>query len=168
MLMIDSDIIFTPENVDRISSHKEHLVGGLYSKKEKQGRVCCERSQDVPPVKDEKGLIPLRYIGTGFMCVTRYLVEEMIKHYPSLEYVDERDGRVLHDVWSVGVNRAEKRYLTEDWWFCHRALEMEYQVYGDSEVMLQHEGRAIYPLELNEPENIVGVPAGALGMADSR
>lgn len=150
LLMIDSDILYTPENVGRITSHDEHIVGGLYAKKEKEGRVCCERLPDVNPEPDERGLIPLRYIGTGFMCATRELLNKMIKQFPEMTYFREGSGKKMHDFWTVGVHQGSKRYLTEDWWFCQRTIEMGLPVWGDQQVMLQHEGRAIYPLELNE------------------
>jgi hypothetical protein len=148
--MLDSDILFTPAYVGRIVSHDEAVVGGLYARKELEGRICCERLPDIDPVPDERGLIPLRYIGTGFMCVSREVVKAMWKAYPELRYIGEANGRELHDWWTVGVHQPTKRYLTEDWWFCQRALDLGYKVWGDSQVMLQHEGRAIYPLELNE------------------
>jgi hypothetical protein len=150
LLMLDADILFTPGHIQRISSHDEPLVGGLYSKKDVQGNVCCERLPDVEPMPDERGLIPLRYIGTGFMCATRDLLNRMIKQFPEIMYIQEGTSIKMHDFWSVGVHQGSKRYLTEDWWFCQRATDLGYKIWGDSQVMLQHEGRAIYPLELNE------------------
>ena len=150
LLMIDSDILFTSWHVERIVSHTEHLVGGMYAKKEKLGNVCAERLPDVEPVPDERGLIPLHFIGTGFMCVTRELIYAIRKAHPELRYISEQTGRELYDFWSVGVHQGMKRYLTEDWWMCQRAIDLGYTVWGDSEITLKHEGRAIYPLELNE------------------
>ena len=151
MLMIDSDVLFTPAHIERITSHAEDVVGGLYAKKEKEGRPCCETLPGVDPVPNGNGLIPLKYIGTGFMCVSKGIVEKMKKMYSYDDYVSELDGRKLHDWWKVGVHPEFRRYLTEDWWFCQRALDLGYKVWGDSQVTLQHEGRCIYPLELNEP-----------------
>lgn len=154
LLMIDSDILFTPEHVKRIVSHEEPLVGGLYAKKEKDGRVCCERLPDIDPVPDERGLIPLHYVGTGFMCATRELLNLMIKRYPEIMYLEEGTSKKMHDFWTVGVHEGLRRYLTEDWWFCQRTIDLGFRVWGDSQVMLQHEGRAIYPLELNEKPEV--------------
>lgn len=150
LLMLDSDILFTPEHIARISSHDEAVVGGLYAKKEREGRVCCERLNADPPTPDSRGLIPLKYIGTGFMCTTRELIELMIKKNPQIKYTSEYTKKTMHDLWTVGVHAGLKRYLTEDWWFCQRAIDLGYKVWGDSQVQLQHEGRALYPLELNE------------------
>jgi hypothetical protein len=78
----------------------------------------------------------------------------MIKQFPEIMYIQEGTSVKMHDFWSVGVHQPSKRYLTEDWWFCQRALDLGYKVWGDSKVMLQHEGRAIYPLELNESASV--------------
>jgi len=150
LLMLDSDILFTVQDVERISSHDVPLVGGMYSKKEKQGRMCCERLPYGESVPNKRGLVPLKYIGTGFMCIKRELIEQMVRYCLDIKYIDERTKKNMHDFWTVGVHRPTKRYLTEDWWFCQRTHDLGYPVYGDSEVILQHEGRAIYPLELNE------------------
>lgn len=150
MLMIDSDILFSASDVARISSHEVPLVGGMYAKKEKQGRACLETFSLTETRPDEGGLLSIRYVGTGFMCVTRELITEMIQKYPEIEYREEKTNRIMHDFWTVGVHPELKRYLTEDWWFCQRTLDLGHKVYADSQVMLQHEGRAIYPLELNE------------------
>lgn len=150
LLMWDADVLASPSHVTRITSHDEPLVGGLYCKKEKQGRPCLEALPDGKSVKNARGLVPVRYIGTGFMCIARHLIEEIKRDYPEIWYNEEQTDRRLHDFWTVGVHPVLRRYLTEDWWFCERTSGLGYTVYADSEVMLQHEGRAIYPLELNE------------------
>ena len=39
-----------------------------------------------------------------------------------------------------------RRYLTEDWMFCSRAMALGYKVWADTTVELGHIGTAVYPL----------------------
>jgi hypothetical protein len=44
------------------------------------------------------------------------------------------------------------RYLSEDWFFCERALRLGYEIFADTRVVLKHVGEAIYPLKSQEAE----------------
>jgi hypothetical protein len=150
LLFIDSDLIFSAEQIDRLLAHDLPIVGGFYPKKQ-QGDLAwvCNAHVDFPP-PDERGLQSLRYIGTGFLLVKREVFDLMIITYrKEIEYVADGTGRTEHDLWPVGVHAAKdggRRYLSEDWFFCQRALDLGYQVYGDPRVILKHIGSSIFPL----------------------
>ena len=40
-----------------------------------------------------------------------------------------------------------RRYLSEDWMFCQRWLDIGGKVYGDAGIVLKHIGSAVYPLQ---------------------
>lgn len=152
LLMIDSDLVFSNEQVKRIISHNEDVVGGFYPKK-KEGNIelVCNALSPQPPM-DERRLTPLKYIGSGFICISRRVFEKMIDAYgEEIAYaLDEHDTIKEHDFWSCGVYTfpdRTKRYLSEDWYFCQRALDLGFTVYGDNGITLRHSGSAVYPLE---------------------
>ncbi len=170
MLMIDSDLVFSVEQIVRLLSHDEAVVGGFYPKK-KEGPVelVCNSFTDGQPAMDTRRLTSLKYIGTGFLLVAREVFERMIEVYGSeLVYKDDSQGRVEHDFWTVGVYAypdGTRRFLSEDWYFCQRCLDLGYQVWGDNGVMLRHSGSAVYPLsyqtsQLYQPLPEVGNKAG--------
>lgn len=158
LLFIDSDLVFSGDHIARLVSHGEPIVGGFYPKK-KDGKLewVCNSKLDFPP-PDKRGLQELRYIGTGFLMVEREVFYKMIEHSPDMRYDADGSGRAEHDFWRVGVHQAEdgaRRYLSEDWYFCQRALDLGISIFMDTRVVLKHIGQITYPLEnpfAREPE----------------
>jgi hypothetical protein len=156
LLFIDTDLIFSVEHIARLLAHDLPIVGGFYPKKQ-EGNLewVCNAHVDFPP-PEPNGLQSLRYLGTGFLLVKREVFDLMILTYrDEIEYVADGTGRTEHDLWPVGVfhppvaagvSPASARYLSEDWFFCQRALDLGYQVFGDPRVILKHIGSSIFPL----------------------
>ncbi len=158
LLMIDSDLTFSTDHIKRIMSHGEDIVGGFYPKK-KEGApelVCNIRANQDP--MDERRLLNLKYIGTGFICIARRVFEKMIETYGNeIRYLSDVDRKSIeYDLWPVGVYKypdgAPARYLSEDWFFCQRAIDCGFKVYGDMGILLKHTGSATYPLSYQEKE----------------
>lgn len=156
ILMIDSDLVFSAEHVERIMSHDEDIVGGFYPKK-KDGDAELVFNSMSSIEMDERGLTEVNYIGTGFICIKRRVFEEMISKLGD-EIVFKVDGvhnKVGFDFWPVGVYRYpdnSRRYLSEDWYFCQRARDLGFKVWGDNKVLLKHSGNALYPLKHQEKQ----------------
>lgn len=149
LLFIDSDMTFFPQDVARLLSHDVDIVGGFYPKKQPElAWVCNVASGELP---DARGLQRVRYMGTGFMLIKREVFERMRAEFPELAYrPDSNPEETEWDFWQVGVyhNKADgfRRYLSEDWYFCQRCLDMGITVYADTEVVAEHIGEIAYPL----------------------
>jgi hypothetical protein len=165
ILFIDSDIVFSYEQVNKILNHEEDIVGGFYCKKQegKVSPVCNVLSEVEQP--NEKGLLRVKYMGTGFLKVSRKVFEVMIQELgKDLAYTDDRDGKTIkYDFWRMGVAKdcvtGIKRWLSEDWQFCQFAIECGFPVYADASILLNHSGSAIFPLsyqikQLYTPEQL--------------
>jgi hypothetical protein len=153
LLFIDADLVFTPSDVARISSHDADVVGGFYPLK-RQGPVqwCGNGRPDVSGGEPSPGLQEVRFIGTGFMCIARRVFERMLEaDGEAIRYTSDDPGhRIEHDFWRVGVRPTSDprpRYLSEDWYFCQRWLDLGGQVYADRQVVLHHLGAATFPLD---------------------
>lgn len=161
ILFIDSDLIFSVEQVERLLSHDEDIVAGFYPKK-KDGYPELVFNPTIPPSQmDERRLTQVRYIGTGFMCIKRGVFEKMISELGD-DLIFKVDGKekVGFDFWSVGVYKfrdGSRRHLSEDWYFCQRAIDLGFKIYGDNGVFLKHSGKAVYPLQSQVPE-LLGHP----------
>ncbi len=161
LLFIDTDLIFSGDQIERILAHQEDVVGGFYPKKQ-EGPVqwvCNAHLSPNEPRAD--GLQDVRYMGTGFLCTHRRVFERMIEVYgEQLRYKADHRDRTEYDFWSVGTYQypdGSRRYLSEDWFFCQRALDLGFKVWGDTKIVLKHVGQAIYPLKSQESE-LFGVP----------
>lgn len=151
LLFLDTDLIFSSDHIARLISHDEPVVAGLYPKKQIELGWVCNMLPDEE--MDERGLKPVRYAGTGCLLISRSILEAMISVYPELEY-DPDDGDepgVKWDFFSCGVFKdpetGKRRYLSEDWWFCQRVLELGEKVWMDTQVVLKHVGQFIYPFD---------------------
>ena len=168
ILFCDTDIGFTPEQVDRITSHDVGVVGGLYPLKELSPipKWCSNAHPTKPPVRAD-GLLQVSYIGTGFMCVRRDVFEKIIsKIGQHLSYIPagKTEGRE-YAFWRQGVR--DGRFLTEDWQFCQDVNELGGQIFADTQVILTHAGRAEWPLPWQMEPNAfeLGAEARRVGIA---
>jgi hypothetical protein len=157
MLQIDSDLVWSAEHVLRLLSHDVPVVAGLYAKKQdgENEWVINTLPNQAEQQANERGLMPVRYIGTGFIMVKREVFEKMREAYPESRCRADYGNREMEfDYWPMTVYRPtpedEGRYLSEDWFFCQRWLDMGGQVLADSAVVLKHLGTVAFPLQSQE------------------
>lgn len=143
LLMVDADIVFEPRDVARIASHSEDLVGGLYPKRNLEGLEWAAQTAENPVRSDERGLATVRRIGTGFMCLSRRLVRQLI-----LSGAPEYKGQNGQPEWDFfRMQISEFGTLEgEDWSFCDRWRALGGKVWADCHCRLQHAGLAVWPL----------------------
>ena len=152
LLFIDSDLVFSAEQIERIVQHEEDVVGGCYLlKKEGFPQVCNNRKPGILGPRPD-GLMEVNYIGTGFLRVRRSVFEKMIAHYADEMWYTTDDGsdKIQYDFWKMGVYSypdGTRRWLSEDWWFCQRCQDLGIPVYADLNILLGHSGHAVYPLQ---------------------
>ena len=166
ILFVDTDIGFTRQDVARISSHAELVVGGMYPLKTDAPDVawCGNGLQAGEAPIREDGLSQVKYIGTGFLCLRREILELLAKHPDVKPYrQDFPPHRRETAYWYQRV--AQDRFLTEDWNFCQMCLELGIPIWGDSQVVLRHAGRAVWPLNIQRGNPFVGVQASACSPA---
>ncbi len=155
MMFIDTDLVFSAAQVSRLLSHDVDLIGGFYPKKQ-EGPLNWVCNAIENPEYTESGLVTVKYMGTGFMLIKRRVFELMIQHYgPQISYVRDGDPTktVEHDFWHMGTYQykdGSRRYLSEDWWFCQKWLDLGGKVWADRHVILKHSGSALYPLKAQE------------------
>lgn len=146
LLMLDSDILCTKEDVDRISSHEDvPVVAGFYPKRGGNNTVWVANHLTPNEPVDERGLVKLATIGTGFMMIQREVLEKMRDSGLAARYVVDGTDIVEYEFFPFRVVKGRLR--SEDWAFCDNAIELGYGVYGDTKVVLRHMGNCFYPLE---------------------
>jgi hypothetical protein len=143
------------DNVKRICSHDEAIVRGLCPLK-LDGEFLFA-AEALPGVlgPDSRGLLPVRYVGAGFLLVRRDVFEKMLAAYgDEISYRADRTSRTEHDFWQVGVYRPEPgqpaHYMSEDWGFLQRAIDIGFKVFADTQVILKHIGPIPYPATSQE------------------
>ena len=146
LLFIDADIIFTANHVKLMLMDDVDVVGGLYPKKA-EGKIqwVCNALPERPE-PDERGLIALKHVGTGFLMVKREVLEKMLEVYRGeMSYLEMEVDTQKWDFFPMRI--IDNRYISEDWFFCNRCRELGYTVYGDTKVILRHIGTVQFPLK---------------------
>lgn len=145
---IDSDVIFTPQQViDLIDATKIHpVVSGMYRMSNltsyaivkdwnteyfaKNGKFEFLTPEDVEKWKKETSLkyLPVSYAGMGFFAVTREVLKKM--NYPyfnaDLQEIITEDGKILRDLCS------------EDVAFCKNIQKLGYSIVIDTDIRVGH------------------------------
>lgn len=147
---LDDDVAI-PHNtlVDLITANKD-MIGGIY-------RLKKEVDLNNPAVsgvamRGKEGFVfgqtepaEVYYISGGCVMYKRSFIEEMVKHYPELEYVENLTKKPRYGLYIPYIYNGE--YLSEDWAFCQRALDKGYKLYILPNVLCDHWGLRNYTFE---------------------
>lgn len=150
LLWIDADILFSPDDVDRLRSHGAPLVAGLFAKRG-QPEFIASFLPDTDEVRfgEGGGLLEVRYAGTGFFLTRRALYDDIRRAY-SLPRCNSRFGLAVVPYFLPMVIPDEGGghwYLSEDYAFCERARQAGHKVLVDTSVRLWHIGKYPYGWE---------------------
>jgi hypothetical protein len=106
-------------------------------------------------------------IGTGFMMTRRSAFEKFEKAFPHYSYkpdhvrTEQFDGsREIMQYFQAEIDPASKRYLSEDYWFCQKLIEIGGKIWYCPWMKLQHVGSYIFGGSLVDLASI-GAPATA-------
>ena len=135
VLYVDSDMVFTSEDVKKLLAHDADIVSGLYVTRHGEGqnvvykqvitrRRFPYRAPKLIVDKAVTGYGPVAACGFGFCLIKIDVIKHMSKRYKSL----------FEPFKGVG----------EDIAFCLRARKCGYQIFTDRDVKLGHIGDTIY------------------------
>jgi len=144
MLFIDDDILFTPEHVQKIYNSLKagyDLIGGIYPVR---GASQLSSYGWAGNVEVDNRVQEIEYLATGFMGVSRKLLEKMIKEL-ALPMLNPNDWSRCWPFFECGRLRSEDRkkggdsiYISEDWDFCQKAREIGTRIFADTSIQLGH------------------------------
>jgi hypothetical protein len=169
LLFIDADIGFEPEQVLRLLEFGADVTAAVYPAKEinwdkmagavQAGRRPLESATLSYVVEREPGqemvvrggFVKSRYAGTGFLLIRRTVLESMIERYPELRYKHEHrssdplDGSPWRSaLFNCMVDKDTGFYLSEDFSFCRRWIDMGGEIWVDYMSRLEHVGLMVY------------------------
>lgn len=92
----------------------------------------------------KKQYIPVAYIGTAFMCISRKLLLMAAEKSEEYQYPNPGTGN-LHTHWNMfAATPKHGKFMSEDWYFCDLAREMGLDVMLDSNVIISHVGNHMF------------------------
>lgn len=149
LMWIDSDIRFHPDDVDKLRRHSLPLIGGAYVKKGGFGFACrfLKQKQHVN-FGETGGLIPVKYVGTGFFLTRKEVYETMRKKEKLLPFQSRKGAYAIPYFRHLEFGRGRNRVLLgEDYSFCERATRCGYRLMIDTSIRLAHVGPYPYSWE---------------------
>ena len=149
LLSIDADMEFPVDAVDRLVRHDKDIVAAPYPVKTTPTRWAVAFNGAAPTYVE--GLLPVRYVSTGFSLVKRRVVEALCT--PDLRYYEAEEARHHYAIYLPLLHESEtgsRLYLSEDYAFCQRAKDKGYEIFCDFDIRLRHWGKNPYEmLEIN-------------------
>lgn len=147
LLFIDSDILFTPQNMKRILDDMKNgydLIGGLFAVR--GGTQASSYGINGKLILDGK-IHEFEYIASGFMGITRKLLEKIRDEIP-LPLLHPRDIKFFpfFEEREFADREGEGIFLSEDYDFCEKARKVGVKPYIDTSVQLGHIGNYTYSL----------------------
>ena len=172
LFFIDADICFAPHDFFRLLQHDKDVVVASYPLKGQRwenlnGVTEVAGSEDVRrritehvvnfkfdseenaingKVEVKDGLIEVHEVGTGFMCIKRNVIEQMVNEIPNIGYLreprflfNEKDDGIRWAVFDTDITDTG-RYLSEDYLFCERWKKLGGSIWLDPFIVLTHMG----------------------------
>ena len=106
-------------------------------------------------------------VGTGFMMTRRKTFEKFEQAYPQYSYKPDHvrteafDGsREIMQYFQAEIDPTSKRYLSEDYWFCRKLIDIDCRIWYCPWMKMQHVGTYIFGGSLLDLASI-GAPATA-------
>jgi hypothetical protein len=167
LLFIDADIGFEPEQVLRLVQCGAEMCAAIYPIKRidwDKVKSSIEMARPNPSaaalnyvfevddptaVVEKGGFVKVRYAGTGFLMIQRAALETMCSRYPQLQY--KRDHSI--DAATASENRfalfecmiaEDGTYLSEDFAFCKRWIDIGGEIWADLASKLNHVGPLMF------------------------
>lgn len=126
------------ENAQTIEGHSSNYVVNFDFVKDEQGNR-------TPQVQIVDNLVKLKDAGTGFMCIKKEVIQQMMDAHPDLKYVndinvDSKFEPYMYALFDTMIDPESRRYLSEDYMFCRLWQNMGGDVYLDPRTSLNHVG----------------------------
>jgi len=133
VLWIDSDSVFSVQQVEELIKHDKDIVSGLYYKRRAKDLEAVA-FQDVGDkyisIIPESGLQEVEAVGFGFILMKQKVIEEMFKEYGirqfEFQYFDESN-----------------EYKSEDITWCERVKKLGYKIWLDADCRIGHYGAMV-------------------------
>jgi hypothetical protein len=157
LLWVDADIRFSPQHAFRLLESGHPVSATPYAMKALNWDRMAQVGGDVntlkaasvhtvvnvlPDAEQANGFIKALDAGTGFMCIQRAVLEQMIAAHPELEYTSDSVTGEGSKRWALFDCVIEDgRYLSEDYTFCRRWQKLGGVVWVDvASPNLGHQG----------------------------
>lgn len=148
MVFVDWDVTWQHGGMLRLVDHGVDLVAGIYPKRSdpiKFDLRTLKEGKEHLTVDKKTGLMEVLGAATGFMCMSRHMLQKMTDHYrETLEYRCPKSpgGKAVGLFDTYRTKDGDK--LGEDYSFCQRWVDMGGKVWLDPHIQMGHIGTKLF------------------------
>lgn len=140
IIWIDNDMVWEPDTIRQLLKHDVDVVGSACRKKVPDNiQFNFQLFNNRPFDPNEKGLIDVRRLGTGFLRMSK-------KAYTALWENDKKyeiQGVVGSHVFEIGIWQG-RELLSEDFIVCEKLINLGFNIYMDPKLRVGHIGTYNY------------------------
>lgn len=139
LVFVDSDVAWEAGALVGLVDRGVEFVAGLYPQRRDPINYCCQWITERKELELENGLIEVKGVPAGFMCLSRAMLEKMVAHYPDTQFhCAEGPNNTVHDLF--GPVRIGRVKFGEDYSFCKRWRDIGGKIWIDPEIRMGHVG----------------------------
>jgi hypothetical protein len=148
LVFVDTDIIFTAEQFERLVSYDLPVVAGVYKLRSMDGPLAFSpwKAGILPAHRD---LMHVRRAGTGFMAISREALQSIADKDPARWYVTKEGRRFNFFPAALTLDPAtgDQVVQTDDYGFCDLCNKHDLPVHVDLGVCVGHKGTLSFNVE---------------------
>lgn len=145
LMFIDADLQFSAASVLTLLKHDEDIVGGVYPyKNDDEGYPVIFTDEGY--VGNEKGLIPVKGLPGGFMCIKRKVIEKLYKKAAEKGAWPNKGNygtTAVTEIFFRSIEKGRSR-RSGDYEFCAHAIKRGFGMYMDPTLRFGHIGDKIW------------------------
>jgi len=150
LFFIDSDVEWEPEWFFRLLERPEPIVGAALVKKSEKESYTVKVLEKHLTLSDDKKLLEVNGIGTGFMKISRFALEKLWEI--SAPYKSEgEEHRMICD---IKVENGD--LISEDYIICNKWKGLGYKIWMDPTITINHIGIKKYKGDVSSYMKKVG------------
>ena len=146
LLLVDDDMAWKAEDVIRMLAHDKQCSAGVGRKRKDVEEYACmladpRGAPDAWEQDPHNGLVSVFGVGTGFMLLSRKLVEEVSLYRCGHMYTEFFDNRSVTLPHIFPMEISDGKFWSEDYGFCHLVRKLGGKIWLDPLIELGHIGR---------------------------
>lgn len=174
LFFIDADAQFTPEQFFSVALSPHDFTAGAcplkcfpislnylpFEEDEHYYKESIRSMDSLRKMRDghKKQYIPIAFVGTAFMALSRKVLLKMAEVAEEYQYPNPSTGH-MHTHWNMfATTPMNGKFMSEDWYACHTARGLGFDVMLDSNVVISHVGNHTFsPDQADIKHKTVGV-----------
>jgi hypothetical protein len=139
MVFIDADVQWLPDGLVRLCSHDVDFVGAVYPYRD-IGRRTEMPCRNLPGAEiDQSGLLEMDGLPTGFMLLSRTVLETLAKD--AQQFTGRDPGLPMPLLFERAT--VDGKRMSGDLVFCHKWRQTGGQIWADPEIRLGHSAKTV-------------------------